>query len=1415
MVLHGRLCGRVGQRRVNSSKPALVRQSGFFRAYYFMCCHSGSVKANAHPAPPFFINPEIHFFLLPLNFSYTRTESCNKVRHTDIKTSELLLFRGGRTMDEDIKGKWLGLVNSPGDLRTFGDGQGVYGVHAALLNSGRVILWSGRVEGSGYLYRSWTWDPGTFNEGDTVLTGVQGRWFLSDFDIGGPNESPPGPAPTWADDETIDLFCAHQVVLEDGRLLVVGGAGGSVEGDARGNRAVYTYSPDREQWTKESNLLIKGRWYPTAVTLPDGRVAVFSGRPESGSGQEEVAEILGAPNFQPSVISGADKDLYIYPGLILVPGGKIFYIPTNWMIEDGTTTAEGKINPTVALNLTGSSSGNWETFEDPASPGTDIKPINPWREEGTFVLLPPAQAGRIMAIGGGFAEDALGNSDQRAVARIDHCEILETQGGTPRWTEAGQLRFGRVNVHAVLLPDGKVLILGGHSSVKRNPTHQDRLIAEIYDPTVSYDPANPSAAFTEAAVMGTSRNYHATALLIPDGRVLVAGGEDNPHFGGNQTSVELYEPPYFFKGTRPTLASVGDTGGPSKEVAFGESFIVTAGTSDEAASIEEVVLIRPGAATHHTDTEQRHIPLNFSYSGGNTLQVTAPIDPTVALPGYYMLWIIDTEKRPCKNATFIRLSHRRCRLITDRSTFSIDEIESLPSRTVEDVFYVHMDGFLPDELGITTPTPTPATIEAWAPNITFRDSTGILSGISARATGLLLEQPSLPADIRQRFTFRYSIRIDNLSLFPPVGGADRVILQMEADKLGWTCIGRIDLTRQPNPYMLDGPTHWLSTDVRVFKVRAGESRFGITLNSGDPLGFLQQVLNQFDANPSLAGHPFAGLPEEQANSRLQLAETEGGTPVYNFAVCRVRYRAQTVAAQNLRVHFRMFTTAATNLSYQPSSTYRIQPGAGTNIALPGVVGNEVVTIPFFASTRIDLSSVGFSSQEDPTNQKTIPAQPSGAESRRYFGALLDINLPNSQLPQNLAVTDTGPFPSSDLEPITNLIRGRHQCLVAEVDFPADPISPGDNPANSDNLSQRNLAIEESDNPGGPDSHTVAMTFDIEPTWGLKWAQKWARLPEQNLTRAPGKKTHHAATHIPPRLDPLLTDQPHMHFNPQVIKNYRTLGEMANRPTGLLNFDPVGVRFEPVAHEHRPAPNFTWFQPDEILIEWGELPDGTTATLFLPDLEAEHILTTAKLRGVLPKFSIIDSHTLSLEVKGTTFLQLPTAQKQRQAGLLTITLPESVRVGQLYRVVVRQISHVARRVVGSFQLNIPVSLGSEIAIEESRWFAVLQHIASSLKESDRWYPVMLRYLDALRKRLKGFGVNPADIRPTLNPKDICDPAPKECIEDKPTPHKPKDCPEEEEKPCKQELPEKDECDLTKDEEELLCQLLLRKYWKNKK
>ncbi|MGH9583747.1 MAG: galactose oxidase early set domain-containing protein, partial [Bryobacteraceae bacterium] len=138
------------------------------------------------------------------------------------------------------------------------------------------------------------------------------------------------------------------------------------------------------------------------------------------------------------------------------------------------------------------------------------------------------------------------------------------------------------------------------------------------------------------AAMHTPREYHSTALLLPDGRVVQSGmGAD---FGNvpDETSAEFFSPPYLFKGPLPVI-----TQAPGK-ILYGSNFTVA---TPDAATIGKVVLIRTGAVTHAFDQNTRYVPLTFQRSSG-ALTVSAPADGDSAPPGHYMLFILNNSGVP-------------------------------------------------------------------------------------------------------------------------------------------------------------------------------------------------------------------------------------------------------------------------------------------------------------------------------------------------------------------------------------------------------------------------------------------------------------------------------------------------------------------------------------------------------------------------------------------------------------------------------------------------------------------------------------------------------------------------------------------------------------------------------------------------
>ena len=531
--------------------------------------------------------------------------------------------------DARVVGLWTDFQKAPGDSRELGDQEGVVAVHAVLLHTGNVLLWSSRYESQRLLYAGWTWNPKT----------GQGS---PDLPFNG--EDPTGP---WSPGSGLDIFCAHHVALHDGRIMVLGGASGGLrEGEAIGAKGVWIFDPTKGPdgtWEKLPADMSFGRWYPTPVLMQDGSVVVFSGR---GDSQPFVPnhEQLPPPNYEPVPISGGDKPLFLFPGMHLTKGGRVFYIQTSWQYETGIHD----LPPTSSFELTTSGEGKWTAYTDEhANP---LFPDVRLREEGSSILLPPASDGRILVVGGGWY-----HGDQQATeAEPNSWEILETQGVSPKWAHKGTLRTARINVNTILLPDGKVFIFGGHDNYKGDHTTSGRALkAEIFDPTEAMK--SPEFYQTlETEPMQRSRMYHSSGVLLPDGSVLVAGGlditiveDERQPAAQHNRNLEIYQPPYFFLGSRAVLKNVSP-----QVLGYGRQFSITFEPSD--ARIGSVVLLRPASMTHHTDSEQRLVSLDFN-EGDSKIEVTMERDPTVAPPGYYMLFVVDVKGRPCAEAEFVRV----------------------------------------------------------------------------------------------------------------------------------------------------------------------------------------------------------------------------------------------------------------------------------------------------------------------------------------------------------------------------------------------------------------------------------------------------------------------------------------------------------------------------------------------------------------------------------------------------------------------------------------------------------------------------------------------------------------------------------------------------------------------------------------
>ena len=379
--------------------------------------------------------------------------------------------------------------------------------------------------------------------------------------------------------------------------------------DFQGIKDSFEFDPVAEKYVRVDPM-DKARWYPTLVTMQDGKVL-------SVSGLDEVGDILQGDNeiYDPKTKkwSTAPKRYFpTYPALYLTGDNKLFYSGSNAGYGDADK---------------GRDPGTWDlennTFEK-VKGMTDKDQL----ETSSSLLLPPAQDGKVMVLGGG----GVGES-KKSTARTS---IIDLNAKSPTYKNGPELPQGTRYLNSVILPDDTVFTTGG-SEDYRGRSASDIHKAQFYDPAKN--------EFRPAASPKVGRNYHAAATLLPDGRIATFGSDPlysdkaNTRLGTFEKRVEIYTPPYLQGDRGKNRPVIGD--GPQK-LTPGES--ATFATKD-AKRVAKARLMRPSAVTHVTDVEQRSIELDLEKKAGEvTLEV--PKERSTVPPGYYMLFLVDKDGTP-------------------------------------------------------------------------------------------------------------------------------------------------------------------------------------------------------------------------------------------------------------------------------------------------------------------------------------------------------------------------------------------------------------------------------------------------------------------------------------------------------------------------------------------------------------------------------------------------------------------------------------------------------------------------------------------------------------------------------------------------------------------------------------------------
>jgi hypothetical protein len=373
------------------------------------------------------------------------------------------------------------------------------------------------------------------------------------------------------------LFCAGHTTLADGRVFI---AGGHIA-DYVGYSHAVIFNPATNGFTSLPDMNA-GRWYPTTTTLPNGDVLVVSGDINANTNVDTLPQVFQFATHTWRNLTTAQLSMPLYPNMLVAPNGKVFDAGPSRQSRYLNTAGTGAWSNVAVMNFTRS------------------------RDYGPAVLYAP---GKVAMIGGSDPPTATS-------------EIIDLNAATPVWKFSGSMHFPRRQHNAVILPDGKVFIVGGSSAGGFDTSTSPVLPTEMWDPA--------TGQFTVMASIAVYRGYHSTALLLADGRVLSSGG----NVGG--PNAQLFSPPYLFAGARPSIASAPVTAGYGQTVFIG---------TPNATSITKVTLLREASVTHTNSMSQSFQSLSFTTTSTG-LNVTMPANANIAPPGYYMLFILNGSGVP-------------------------------------------------------------------------------------------------------------------------------------------------------------------------------------------------------------------------------------------------------------------------------------------------------------------------------------------------------------------------------------------------------------------------------------------------------------------------------------------------------------------------------------------------------------------------------------------------------------------------------------------------------------------------------------------------------------------------------------------------------------------------------------------------
>lgn len=414
-----------------------------------------------------------------------------------------------------------------------------------------------------------------------------------------------------ADNDFHDTFCAGISTLENGVIVASGGN--------PYDRKVSSFDPATLGWSRLADMNDL-RWYGSNVTLPNNHIFSTFAK-GSGDRSETYDPTTDAwtprPNASMATLVSEQNAINAAPN----PSGAL---TQEWWAHIAVTP-QGDV-------FQGGPTQTWHRF-DPIGGAPNVvlgQPIGDQaRMYGNAISY---DEGKVMLIGGADRRKSPPTS-------VNDVYLVDLNGPAPVVTPGAPMNFPRALSNSVTLPNGEVLVIGGNTVAKIFSDQDSVLPAEIYSPETD--------SWRIVDSLTIPRNYHSTALLLKDARVLSAGGGACGNGClANHLDGQIYSPPYLFEADggpaiRPTL-SVPEPA----QVRAGDELVVQASADTTSFSI-----VRLSGTTHHLNTDQRFLRVPAVGNGDGSFTLALPANPNVLIVGHYWLFALDADGTPSVGET--------------------------------------------------------------------------------------------------------------------------------------------------------------------------------------------------------------------------------------------------------------------------------------------------------------------------------------------------------------------------------------------------------------------------------------------------------------------------------------------------------------------------------------------------------------------------------------------------------------------------------------------------------------------------------------------------------------------------------------------------------------------------------------------